>query len=1131
MYNEYKKLDLPAIDQEVLAFWAAEKIFERSVTEREGAETFVFYEGPPSANGMPGIHHVLSRAIKDTFCRFQTLQGKQVHRKGGWDTHGLPIELAVEKELGITKEDIGKKISIAEYNAKCKEMVMRFKDRWDDLTVKMGYWVDLDNPYITFEKEYMESVWHLLGILYDKGLLYKGYTIQPYSPAAGTGLSSHELNQPGCYQDVTDTTVAALFVLKQHQKAAFLFENENEDVRISAWTTTPWTLPSNTALTVGPNIDYVKIKTENVYTKTPVSVVLAKDLVGKWFGGKNQPVILAQSEPFKGHLLEGLEYEQLMPYNNPIEELDGKKDAFKVILGSFVTTSDGTGVVHTAPSFGAEDRQVAKAAGIGALTLVDKQGKFIDTVGVYSGRYVKDYRNEPDYVSVDVDIAVQLKQDGKALNVQKYVHSYPHCWRTDKPILYYPLDSWFIRASSMRERMLELNNTINWKPAATGEGRFGKWLENLQDWNLSRSRYWGIPLPIWRTAPLNPPEGGKADGLTKNALSAADSPPSEGSGEAGQAELLISSIAQLTSEIEKANRVLGLNQTVPQDLHRPYIDDVILVDDNGNRMVRELDLIDVWFDSGSMPYAQHHYPFENTALYEGDRWVADFIAEGVDQTRGWFYTLHAIATMCFDSVAYKNVVSNGLVLDKLGRKMSKRWGNAVDPFATIEQHGADVTRWYMMTNSQPWDNLKFDIDGLTETRNKFFGTLYNTYNFFAIYANVDNFVTSEFDRVAYDELAELDKWIISKLNSLVQDVTRLYAEYEPTQAGRLIEEFVDAHLSNWYVRLARKRFWRGEMTQDKKAAYETLQHCLVQIAQLMSPIAPFFGDWLYRNITEPMRPIAIAKQTPLRHNSVHLTHLAQAETQFINTDLEQRMDYAQRISSLVLSLRKAEKIRVRQPLGRILLPVLDNNFQAQVHAVQDLILQEVNIKTIEFITDTSGVVSKKVKPNFKVLGKKLGKNMAAAKSILENLSQADIAALETNKVYVLKIENETIDVLLEEVEIVSDQIPGWSVANDGAITVALDTHISDDLRAEGTARELVNRIQTLRKTSNFNVTDRINVTLQPHESIANAIAQFGSYIQQETLTDTLTLTETVVNGELIELLDGVSLLLGVAIAN
>jgi isoleucyl-tRNA synthetase len=1111
MYNEYKKLDLPAIDREILAFWAEEKIFERSVNEREGAETFVFYEGPPSANGMPGIHHVLSRAIKDTFCRFQTLQGKQVHRKGGWDTHGLPIELAVEKELGITKEDIGKKISIADYNAKCKETVMRFKDRWDDLTIKMGYWVDLDNPYITFEAAYMESVWHLLGILYDKGLMYKGYTIQPYSPAAGTGLSSHEVNQPGCYQDVTDTTATVLFKVIKNSVSGFLFENENDDIKVAAWTTTPWTLPSNTGLTVGPNIDYVKISTENPHTKQPISVVLAEKLVSKWFGGKNQPPVFAQSEPFKGSLLEGLEYEQLLPFGNEIEELDGKTAAFKVILGNFVTTSDGTGVVHTAPSFGADDRMAGKAAGLGTLTLVDKRGRFVDTVSEFSGEFVKaEYLSDAEkaseverlknlvgedelsvlirsivtrtneYLDVNERIVLKLQLEGKLLKKEKYVHSYPHCWRTDKPILYYPLDSWFIRASSMRERMLELNNIINWKPAATGEGRFGKWLENLQDWNLSRSRYWGIPLPIWR---------------------------SENGG-----EILINSIEKLTFEIEKANRVLGLNQIVPQDLHRPYIDDVILVDDNGNRMVRELDLIDVWFDSGSMPFAQHHYPFENTALYEGDRWVADFIAEGVDQTRGWFYTLHAIATMCFDSVAYKNVVSNGLVLDKIGRKMSKRWGNAVDPFATIEQHGADVTRWYMMTNSQPWDNLKFDIDGLTETRNKFFGTLYNTYNFFAMYANADGFVINKNDFSNVEDRSELDKWVLSKLNSLIQEVTQLYSEYEPTQAGRAIEDFVDAHLSNWYVRLGRKRFWKTEGDLDKKHAYETLYECLETVAQLMSPIAPFFGDWLYKNLTgEP---------------SVHLSILVKSKTNLIDTDLEQRMDYAQRISSLVLSLRKQEQIRVRQPLSRILLPVLDSNFQTQVHAVQDLIMQEVNIKTIEFITDTSGVVSKKVKPNFKVLGKKLGKNMAAAKSILENLSQADIAALETQKVYVLKIENETIDVLLEEVDIVSDQIPGWLVANDGAITVALDTHISDDLRAEGTARELVNRIQTLRKSRDFNVTDRIHVTLQPHESINTAIAQFGAYIKQETLADTLTMTETVTNGEQIELLDGVSLWLG-----
>ncbi len=1145
-YNEYKYLNLPQIDQEILAFWQRENVFNRSVSEREGAESFVFYEGPPSANGMPGIHHVMGRAIKDIFCRFQTLNGKQVHRKGGWDTHGLPIELAVEKELGITKEDIGKKISIADYNAKCRETVMRFKHQWDEVTTKMGYWVDLDNPYITFENNYIESVWYLLGILYEKNLLYKGYTIQPYSPAAGTGLSSHELNQPGCYQDVTDTTAVAMFKVQnpaqlqnfiQAAPEAKALLATIETTYILAWTTTPWTLPSNTGLTVGPNIDYVVVQTQNPYSKELVNVILAKDLVGKWLGGKNKPTILAQSEPFKGRDLAGVSYEQLLPFGNEIEELDGKTDAFKVILGDFVTTSDGTGVVHTAPSFGADDRMAGKNAGLGTLTLVDKRGRFLDTVGEFSGEFVKaEYLSETEkkaeierlkslegsdelseliksivtrtneYLDVNERIVLKLQLENKLFKKEKYVHSYPHCWRTDKPILYYPLDSWFIRASSVKERMSELNKTINWKPAATGEGRFGKWLENLQDWNLSRSRYWGIPLPIWRTSLSN--------AAGENQL---DAP----------AEIVINSLEKLQKEIEKANAVLGLNQTLPPDLHRPYIDDIILVDDKGNRMTRELDLIDVWFDSGAMPYAQHHYPFENTELFENGAWVADFIAEGVDQTRGWFYTLHAIATMCFDSVAYKNVVSNGLVLDKFGRKMSKRLGNAVDPFETIDAHGADVTRWYMITNAQPWDNLKFDIDGLTETRNKFFGTLYNTYNFFALYANVDGFVFDENNLTAISDRSELDKWILSKLNSLIQEVTTAYAEYEPTQAGRAIENFVDLHLSNWYVRQSRKRFWKGELTQDKLFAYETLFECLQTVSQLISPIAPFFADWLYKNLTDDLRQAAVANNTNLKHDSVHLTRLITANAALIDTDLEQRMDYAQRISSLALSLRKLEKIRVRQPLSRILLPVLDSSFQAQVEAVKDLILQEVNVKKIDFITDTSGVVSKKVKPNFKVLGKKLGKNMAFAKMTLENLSQDEIKAFETAKVYFLQTETEKIEVLLDEVEILSDHIPGWSVANDGNLTVALDVTLTEELVAEGNARELVNRIQNLRKTRDFNITDTIQVRVQQHTFLDKAVATFSNYIKNETLATDLVYLEQVANGELIDLADDVQVLIDI----
>ena len=1141
MYQEYKKLDLPTIDAEIAAFWQRENIFQRSIAEREGAETFVFYEGPPSANGMPGIHHVMGRTIKDIFCRYQTLAGKQVHRKGGWDTHGLPVELAVEKELGITKEDIGKKISIADYNAKCRETVMRFKNEWDNVTLKAGYWVDLENPYITFESNYIESVWHLLGILYKKNLIYKGYTIQPYSPAAGTGLSSHEVNQMGAYQDVTDTTAVAMF----RTNGATLSDRISIDLDdvatfFLAWTTTPWTLPSNTGLTVGPNIEYVAVRTENPYSNEPINVVLAEKLVSKWFGGKNQPVILAQSKSFLGKHIAGLAYEQLLPYGNEIESLNPEASqmgepcvAFKVILGDFVTTSDGTGIVHTAPSFGADDRAAGKAAGIGTLTLVDKRGRFLDSVGEFSGEYVKaeyltDLEKEQEierlktlkgddeyttlvrnivirtneYLDVNERIVLKLQLENKLFKKEKYTHSYPHCWRTNKPILYYPLDSWFIRASSMRERMLELNQTINWKPAATGEGRFGKWLENLNDWNLSRSRYWGIPLPIWRTA--------SAEGVTVE-------------------ERLIASIAELQTEIERANAVLGITQSVPTDLHRPYIDDVILVDSNGQKMVRESDLIDVWFDSGAMPYAQHHYPFDNPDLVtKRTEFPADFIAEGVDQTRGWFYTLHAIATMCFDSIAYKTVISNGLVLDKFGRKMSKSWGNVINPFETIAQHGADVTRWYMITNAQPWDNLKFDLDGLTETRNKFFGTLYNTYNFFALYANADAFVFDEKNVSAVSERSELDRWVLSKLHSLIVEVDTAYAKYEPTQAGRALETFVDLHLSNWYVRLSRKRFWAGSLTDDKKQAYETLFECLQTVSQLIAPIAPFFADWLYKNLTDNLRENAPQNHTKLGHDSVHLSYFTPPNEQLIDTALEQRMDYAQRISSLVLSLRKLERMRVRQPLSRILLPVFDADFQAQVESVKALILQEVNIKQIEYITDTSGIVNKKVKPNFKVLGKKLGKNMAFAKTTLEALTQAEIKAFDTEKRYLLVTESETIEILLDEVEIVSDHIPGWSVANDGNLTVALDVQLTDELLAEGNARELVNRIQLMRKNNGLNITDTITITVQPHVFLDNAIAKFTHYIKSETLATELFYTKNVENGETIDLNDEVQVLLSIA---
>ncbi len=1116
MYKEYKGLNLPEIDKEILAFWDTEKIFEKSYEQRDPQNAFVFYEGPPSANGLPGIHHVMARTIKDIFCRFQTLNGKRVERKGGWDTHGLPIELAVEKELGITKEDIGKKISVDDYNHKCRETVMRFKDRWDAVTVESGYWVDLDNPYVTYENEYIETVWYLLKRLYDKGFLYKGYTIQPYSPAAGTGLSSHELNMPGTYKDVTDTTVVAMFKVVRNAASQFLFDDENEDVRILAWTTTPWTLPSNTALTVGANIDYVKIKTKNPYTHADVSVILALALVSKWFGGKNQPTIEAQSAPFKGGILNdseiptqsglrGVSYEQLLDFGNEIQPLNGKTDAFKVITDNFVTTEDGTGVVHTAPSFGAEDRKAAAAHGIGDLTLVDKQGKFVDNVGEFSGRYVKNYKDDVDYVDVNVDIAVKLKLEGYAFNVQKYVHPYPHCWRTDKPILYYPLDSWFIAASKAKERMFELNKTINWKPAATGEGRFGKWLENLQDWNLSRSRYWGIPLPIWRNRDPEMPS-----------------------------EKMIGSLPELKAEIEKANTILGLNQTVPKDLHRPYIDEIILVSDDGEKLYRELDLIDVWFDSGSMPYAQWGLDYEKLA--KGDdkpfktpfevSYPADFIAEGVDQTRGWFYTLHAIAVMVYDSVAFKNVVSNGLVLDKNGNKMSKRLGNAADPFETLAKYGADATRWYMISNAQPWDNLKFDLEGITEVRNKFFGTLYNTYNFFAMYANVDGFQQDEMNQTPVANRIELDKWVLSKLHSLVGEVTDFYATYEPTQAARAIEKFVDNDFSNWYVRLSRRRFWKGEMSEDKKAAYETMYQCLMVVAQLASPIAPFFTDWLSRNLTDNIREKAVANNTPLRHPSVHLSDLTISDKKLINKELEQRMDYAQRISSLILSLRKKAKIRVRQPLQKAMLPILDANFIQQVEGVKDLILAETNVKTFEYITDTSGVVKKRIKPNFKTLGKTLGANMKFAQTAIEALTQDDIAKIEKDKTFNLTINGENYPLSIEDFLITSEDIPGWEVANDGDITVALDISLNDELLAEGTARDLVNKIQNIRKDKDFDITDRINVTIENHAAILEAVTKFQDYIKSEVLADSLVLAESVAV-EKTELNDEVSL--GIAV--
>jgi len=1092
MYPTFKSLQLPEIDKQILEFWESQGIFRQSIEQRQNADGFVFYEGPPSANGKPGIHHVIARTIKDMFCRYQTLNGKRVERKGGWDTHGLPIELNVEKELGITKEDIGKSISIEAYNQKCRETVMRFKNEWDDITRKMGYWVDLDNPYITFENDYIESVWWLLRQLYDKGLLYKGYTIQPYSPAAGTGLSSHELNLPGCYREVTDTTVVAMFKVIPNAQSQFLFDLPDEDVRILAWTTTPWTLPSNTALTIGKNITYIKVKTINPYTGLPVSTVLAQDLCSKWFGGKNQPEITSQSGPISAEQLEGIRYEPLLDFGNPIEPLLGSDgygiDAFRVLTGDFVTTEDGTGVVHTAPSFGADDMRVAKANGIGALTLVDKQGKFKDTVGEFSGRFVKNYTNDPNWQNVDVDIAVALKKDNKALNVAKYPHNYPHCWRTDKPVLYYPLDSWFIRASAARDRMHELNKQINWKPAATGEGRFGKWLENLQDWNFSRSRYWGIPLPVWRS---------------EDALS----------------EKCIGSVEELRTEIENANNLLGLQQMVPADLHRPFIDEIILVSADGKPMRREIDLIDVWFDSGAMPYAQLHFPFENKEKFKSN-FPADFISEGVDQTRGWFYTLHAIATMVFDSVAFKNVLSTGLVLDAKGEKMSKTKGNVVDPFHTLATYGADATRWYMMSNTDPWENLKFSTDGIVESRNKFFGTLFNTYNFFALYAGIDGFIMDEQDVIPHAKRTALDRWIISKLYHLVADYRDYMDDYEPTKACRAIENFVDEHLSNWYVRLSRRRFWKAaadDAGQDKRAAYQTLFECLMVVSQLSAPIAPFFADWMYRNLSAPLRKSAKANSTPLRHESVHLTDLVSPQPDLVDKQLEQRMDYAQRICSLALSLRKREKIRVRQPLTKILLPILDPTFEAQVEAVRDLIRAEINVKSIEYVTDTAGLLTKKARPNFKTLGKRLGKAMKSAQDIIAALTQEQISDFERSKQLTLWVDGESYTLETDDLEILTEDIPGWMVATDGALSVALDVTLSPELEAEGAARDLVNRIQHIRKEREYNVTDRIIVHVERHAATTEAVAQFSEYIMGETLADGLHLSDTIPNAELVEM--------------
>ncbi|MET6999683.1 isoleucine--tRNA ligase [Chitinophaga defluvii] len=1093
-YQEYNQLNLPQIEKDMLQQWEQQQAFEKSVEVRDGATPFVFYEGPPSANGLPGIHHVISRTLKDLVCRYKTMAGFQVKRKGGWDTHGLPVELGVEKMLGITKEDIGKKISIAEYNDTCRKEVLKYKDTWDDLTRKMGYWVDLKDPYITFDNKYIESLWWSLQTLYKKGLLYKSVSIQPYSPAAGTGLSSHELNQPGTYKDVKDTTVVAMFKALASDKSQFLFDAAGTDqVFFLAWTTTPWTLPSNLGLTVGANIEYVLVRTFNPYTHLPIFVILAKDLLGKYFkaegengdfdaykeGDKLLPWEIITA--FKGSQLENIRYEQLLPFAQPEEG-----DPFRVIIGDFVTTEDGTGIVHTAPAFGADDNRVGKKYGIGILTLVDRAGKFVDGAGEFAGRYVKNYKDDPEYKDVDVDIAVKLKKENRAFKVEKYEHSYPHCWRTDKPVLYYPLDAWFIKTTAMKDRMVELNKTINWKPSFTGTGRFGNWLENMVDWNLSRSRYWGTPLPIWRT-------------------------------EDGTEEVCIGSIAELNAAIRKANEVLGgdvnkhyLHEGI-LDLHKPYVDDIILVSDSGKPMRREPDLIDVWFDSGAMPFAQWHYPFENKELLDkGQAFPADFIAEGVDQTRGWFYTLHALGVMLFDSVAYKAVVSNGLVLDKNGNKMSKRLGNVVNPFETIDQFGADATRWYLITNASPWDSMKFDVEGIKETQRKLFGTLYNTYNFFAMYANLDNFTFRE-AYIPLEERPEIDRWIISVLNTLVKDVGASFDDFEPTQAGRAVQRFVDEHLSNWYVRLCRRRFWKGEYGQDKISAYQTLYECLEKVAQLMAPVSPFFTDWLFNNLN--------AVSGRFKVTSIHHTDFPVVAAGAIDVDLEERMQLAQDISSLVLSLRKKVNIKVRQPLEKILIPVLNAHMQEQVEKVAHLIKSEVNVKGIDYLTETEGFIKKKIKPNYKSLGGKMGAKMKAVAAAIGTFTDADIATIERDGHYNLLIDNEHLPIQLSDVEIISEDIPGWTVANKGALTVALDITITPQLQDEGNARELVNRIQKIRKDSGFELTDRIAVTVAEVDALKTAIINYNDYICTEILADSLEVVPQLQDGTEIEVND------------
>ena len=1125
-FSEYSHFDLSEINKEVLNEWDKQDLFHQSLETREGCPSFVFYEGPPSANGMPGIHHVMARSIKDLFCRYKTMKGFHVKRKAGWDTHGLPVELGVEKALGITKEDIGKTISVADYNATCRKDVMKFTREWEDLTHRMGYWVDMKNPYITYDNRYIETLWWLLKQLYNKHYLYKGYTIQPYSPAAGTGLSSHELNQPGCYRDVKDTTCIAQFKIRNPRPEMAAFG----EPYFLAWTTTPWTLPSNTALCVGPNIDYNLVQTYNPYTGAPISVIVAKVLVPTLFNAKAADLELDAYKPgdklipwkvvaeYKGSDLAGMEYEQLLPWVNP------GKGAFRVITGDFVTTEDGTGIVHIAPTFGADDDRVAKASGVPPLMMLDKDGNrrpMVDMTGKfylledldpefvknnvnveayreYAGRYVKNAYDDTltdNDATLDIDICVMLKQTNKVFKIEKHVHSYPHCWRTDKPVLYYPLDSWFIRTTACRDRMIELNNTINWKPQSTGSGRFGKWLENLQDWNLSRSRYWGTPLPIWRT-------------------------------EDGSEEICIGSVEELYNEIEKSIAA-GLMTENPYkkqgfvpgeytaenynkiDLHRPYVDDIVLVSPSGKPMKRESDLIDVWFDSGAMPYAQIHYPFENKEAFDKrEVYPADFIAEGVDQTRGWFFTLHAIAAMVFDSVAYKAVVSNGLVLDKNGNKMSKRLGNAVDPFGTIEKYGSDPLRWYMITNSSPWDNLKFDFDGIEEVRRKFFGTLYNTYSFFALYANVDGFTFAE-PEIPVEKRPEIDRWIISLLNSLIREVDEQFAAYEPTRAGRAIADFVNDNLSNWYVRLNRKRFWGGSMTEDKLSAYQTLYICLETVAKLMAPIAPFYADRLYTDLTTA---------TGRDNRSVHLTDFPVSCDKYIDKALEERMQIAQTMTSMVLALRRKVNIKVRQPLTTLMVPVLNPEQQAHIEAVKDLVLSEVNVKEMKFVDNAAGMLVKRVKPDFKKLGPRYGKIMKQLAATIAAMSQPDIAEFEKNGSFTFDIDSQQATIERGDVEVISEDIPGWLVANEGNLTVALDITVTDELHREGIARELVNRIQNIRKTSGFDITDKIDVAIASNAETDQAVREYRDYMSRQVLANTFEIVDNL-SGESVSELD------------